>query len=77
MVIQKQSEHSLKHMQISKLKTIYSKLPYIGQLNMGIQKQSEHFIEAHANIEAQDNLQQTPLHMAAANGHSSSNQSTY
>ena len=35
---------------------------------MDIQKQSKHLLKLHANIEAQDKDQCTPLHWAAYNG---------
>ena len=67
--ISEESNHLLQLMQILKLKTMINGLLYIGLLIMDIQKQYRELIAAHANIEAQDKDQRTPLHLAAYKGH--------
>ena len=76
MDIQKQSKHLLKLMLILKLKIIINGLHYIWLLIMDMQKQLRALLEAHANIEAQDKDQHTPLHCGCLLRTYRSNQST-
>ena len=55
-------------MQILKLKTKIKVLHYIWLPINGHIEAIKALLDAHANIEAQDDDQRTPLHMAAING---------